>query len=158
MTHICVSKIIIIGSDISLSPDWRQAFIWTSAGILLWTIGNKLQWNFNRNPDIFIQGNAFENVVWKCLFHFGLNELNKTFIYITQYKNKLDNMHHMLRNDLRFLVYNLSVICVATPYKSLKIHCIHITMKRNIAGISNRPVSLYRNVYVTLYMLVSFIR
>ena len=27
-----------------------------------WTIGNKLQWNFNRNPNIFIQENAFENV------------------------------------------------------------------------------------------------
>ena len=27
------------------------------------TTGNKLQWNFNQNPNIFIQENAFENVV-----------------------------------------------------------------------------------------------
>ena len=35
MTHICVSKLTIIASDNGLSPDRRQAIIWTSAGILL---------------------------------------------------------------------------------------------------------------------------
>ena len=35
MTHIYVSKIIIIGSDNGLSPGRRQAIIWTNAGILL---------------------------------------------------------------------------------------------------------------------------
>ena len=35
MTHICVSTLTIIGSDNGLSPDRRQAIIWTNAGILL---------------------------------------------------------------------------------------------------------------------------
>ena len=35
VTHICVSKITIIGSDNGLSPGRRQAIIWTNAGILL---------------------------------------------------------------------------------------------------------------------------
>ena len=35
VTHICVSKISIIGSDNGLSPGRRQAIIWTNAGILL---------------------------------------------------------------------------------------------------------------------------
>ena len=35
MTHICVSKLTIIGSDNGLSPDRRQAIIWTNAGTLL---------------------------------------------------------------------------------------------------------------------------
>ena len=35
MTHICVSKLSIIGSDNGLLPDRRQAIIWTNAGILL---------------------------------------------------------------------------------------------------------------------------
>ena len=35
VTHICVSKIITIGSDNGLSPDRRQAIIGTNAGILL---------------------------------------------------------------------------------------------------------------------------
>ena len=34
-THICVSKITIIGSDNGLSPGRRQAIIWTNPGILL---------------------------------------------------------------------------------------------------------------------------
>ena len=33
-THICVSKLTIIGSDNGLSPGRRQAIIWTNAGIL----------------------------------------------------------------------------------------------------------------------------
>ena len=35
VTHICVSELPIIGSDNGLSPDRRQAIIWTNAGILL---------------------------------------------------------------------------------------------------------------------------
>ena len=35
MTHICVSKLTILGSDNGLSPSRRQAIIWTNAGILL---------------------------------------------------------------------------------------------------------------------------
>ena len=32
---ICISNLIIIGSDNGLSPGWCQAIIWTNAGILL---------------------------------------------------------------------------------------------------------------------------
>ena len=35
MTHICVGKLSIIGSDNGLSPGRCQAIIWTNAGILL---------------------------------------------------------------------------------------------------------------------------
>ena len=35
VTHICVGKLTIIGSDNGLSPGRRQAVIWTNAGILL---------------------------------------------------------------------------------------------------------------------------
>ena len=37
VTHICVGKLIIIGSDNGLSPGRRQAIIWTNAGI--WSMG-----------------------------------------------------------------------------------------------------------------------
>ena len=53
MTHICVSKSTIIGSDNGLSPDQRQAIIWTNAGILL--IG-PLGTNFT---EILIEINTF---------------------------------------------------------------------------------------------------
>ena len=40
VTHICVSKLTTIGSDIGLSPGRRQAVIWNNAGIsLIWTWG-----------------------------------------------------------------------------------------------------------------------
>ena len=35
VTHICVVKLTIIGSDNGLSPGRRQSIIWTNAGILL---------------------------------------------------------------------------------------------------------------------------
>ena len=35
VTHICVNKLTIIGSDNGLSPGRRQAIIWTNDGILL---------------------------------------------------------------------------------------------------------------------------
>ena len=35
VTHICVGNLTIMGSDNGLSPDRRQAIIWTNAGMLL---------------------------------------------------------------------------------------------------------------------------
>ena len=35
VTHICINKLTIIGSDNGLSPGRRQAIIWTNDGILL---------------------------------------------------------------------------------------------------------------------------
>ena len=35
VTHICVGNLTLIGSDNGLSPDRRQAIIWSNAGILL---------------------------------------------------------------------------------------------------------------------------
>ena len=77
MTHICVSEIIIIDSVNGLSPDRRQAIIWTNAGILL--IG-PLGTNFN---EILIEMNTFSfkkmhfkmsSAKWR-LFRLGLNVL-----------------------------------------------------------------------------------
>ena len=82
MTHICVSKLTIIGSDNGLSPGRRQAIIWTNAGLLLI---RPLVINFS---EIFIKVHQFlfEKISLKmssgkwCLFYLGLNELNVTRI------------------------------------------------------------------------------
>ena len=80
VTHICVSKLSIIGSDNGLSPDRRQAIIWTSAGILLiGTLGTK----FNEIL-IEIQIFSFKNIHLKMSsgkwrpFCLGLNVLIST--------------------------------------------------------------------------------
>ena len=57
VTHICIRKLAIIGSDNGLSPSHYLNQCWN---IVNWTLRNKLQLNWN--PNIFVQENAFENV------------------------------------------------------------------------------------------------
>ena len=66
VTHLCISKLTIIASDNALPvpSHYLSQKLWI---IVIWTLGNKLQWNSNRNQFIFIQENAFENVVWKMV-------------------------------------------------------------------------------------------
>ena len=65
-THICVSKLTIIGSDNGLSPDWRQPIIWTNVGLLsfgpLGTIFSEILIGIHT---FWFKKNAFENVVWE---------------------------------------------------------------------------------------------
>ena len=58
VTHICISKLAIIGSDQATSHYLNQ---WWN--IVNWNLTNTSQWNLNRNSYIFIQENAFENVI-----------------------------------------------------------------------------------------------
>ena len=64
MTHICVSKLGIIGSNNGLSPGRRQAIIWPNVGILLI---RPLGTNFN---EILIESHIFSfkkmKCTWKC--------------------------------------------------------------------------------------------
>ena len=66
MTYICISK---------LYHHWFRLWLvaWSTPSHYLnqcwnninWTLRNKLQWNLNQNSYIFIQENAFDNVLWK---------------------------------------------------------------------------------------------
>ena len=82
VTHICVGKLTIIGSDNGLSPERRQAIIWTNAGILL--IGS-LGTNFNE-ISIEIQTFSLKKIRLKmssakcCSFRLGLNVLTWIFL------------------------------------------------------------------------------
>ena len=61
VTHKCVSKLIIIGSDNGLLPSRHQAIIWTNVGILLiWPLGA----NFS---EILIEIHIFHS--WKCIWY-----------------------------------------------------------------------------------------
>ena len=78
VTHICVGKVTIIGSNNGLSPGRRKAIIWTNARILLIV---PLGTNFSENL-IVIQTFPFKimrlkmsSAKWR-LFRLGLNELN----------------------------------------------------------------------------------
>ena len=72
VTHKYVGKLTIIGSDNGFSLRHCQAIIWKNAGLLLIVpLGTHLNLNlnlktsvkFNRNTNIYIEENAFENVI-----------------------------------------------------------------------------------------------
>ena len=65
VTHMCISKLTIIGSDIGLLPGQCQAIIWTNAGILL--IG-PLGTNFS---EISIKIFHSRKYIWKGLLQNG---------------------------------------------------------------------------------------
>ena len=75
VTHICVGELTVIGSDNGLSPEWRQAIIWTNSGIML--IG-PLGTNFSEIL-IEIQTFSLKKIRLKmssakcCSFRLGLN-------------------------------------------------------------------------------------
>ena len=64
VTHICVNKLTIIGSDYGLSPDRHQAIIWTNAGILLiGPSGTNFSEILIEILTLSLKKNAFESVV-----------------------------------------------------------------------------------------------
>ena len=87
MLYICVSKIIIIGSDNGLSPGWRQAIIWTNAGsLLIWPLGTNLS-EILIEIDIFSFNKMHLKVSsWKCRpFRLGLNVLTEWWCHHCAY-------------------------------------------------------------------------
>ena len=58
VTHMCVSKLTIIGSD-------NGNYLNQCRYIVNWTLGKKIQWNRTWHVYVFIHENAFETVVRK---------------------------------------------------------------------------------------------
>ena len=88
MTHICVSTQTIIGSDNGLSPDRRQAIIWTNAGILLiGSLGKKT--SVKSEKSIFIHFHS-RKCVWKCRLENGDHFVSASVCYNTNSGNNYD--------------------------------------------------------------------
>ena len=75
VTHICVSKLTIIGSDNGLLPGKRHTIIWANAGLL--SIG-PLGTNFSENFEHFHSRKC--NRKWRQPFCLGLSVLIPTFL------------------------------------------------------------------------------
>ena len=66
VTHNCVGKLTLIGSDNGLSPGRRQAIIWTNAEILTIPIlGTKFSEILNEMHIFTFMKKAYEYVVWE---------------------------------------------------------------------------------------------
>ena len=72
VTHTCVSKLTILGSDNGLSPGRRQAIIWTTAGILLAEHLGQTSMNIQSK---FIHFNSRKSIGKWWPFCLGLNML-----------------------------------------------------------------------------------
>ena len=120
MTHICVSKLTVIGSDNGLSPHRRQAIIWTNAGLLsIRTSGT----NFS---EILIEILAFSlkkmrlkvsSGKWRP-FCFGLNELTSLHVHVqllvTAFGKTACYFEHLSVIPYITHKYNLNVLVVWT--------------------------------------------
>ena len=130
MTHICVSKLTITGSDNGLSPGQHQAIILTNAGIM-WIV--PLGTNFseillNQNLYIFIQENAFENV-WKMAFILSRPQCVKNIlaglIQEKLSKNKWNKIHenyivpHETTED-RYTVFSCFIHSILSKKKKIQ--------------------------------------
>ena len=110
VTHICVGKTIIIGSDNGLSPSRRQAIIWTNAGILL--IGPQgTNPNVILNSDIFFQENGIESVVCEMAAILSRPQCVNHHYPHSQKETKQSCVTRML--CLRFIIFvvGLGVFC-----------------------------------------------
>ena len=81
VTHICVVKLTIIGSDNGLSPGRRQAIIWTNTGILL--IG-PLGTNFGIQTSSFKKMHSKMSSAKRRPFCLGLNMLRGVVSLVTR--------------------------------------------------------------------------
>ena len=79
--HVCVGNLTIISSDNGLSPDWRQAIIWTNAGMLL--IGTNFNEIVNEIYTFALKKMhlILSSANWRP-FYLGLNVLNAGSAYI----------------------------------------------------------------------------
>ena len=105
VTHICVNKLTIIGSDNVLSPGRRQAIIWTNAGILL--VG-PLGTNFSEIL-IEIRAFSFKKMHLKVSsgkrrpFYLGLNVLTVLERAALRYVSEQDGLLRMNFYSYRWL-------------------------------------------------------
>ena len=118
VTHICVGKLTIIGSDNGLSPRRRQAIIWTSAGILLI---RPLGTNFS---EILIRNQTFSfkkmhlkmsSAKWRP-FYLGLNVLTKPMLLYHHVATVSSLGHNELTQwGLNKMVPHIMACCLMAP-------------------------------------------
>ena len=93
VTHICIGKLTMIGSDNCLSPGRRQAVIWTHAGILLIrTLGTNFSETLSK-----IHSFSCKKMHLKMssangrLFTLGLNELTSSSYWGVRHRQRREH-------------------------------------------------------------------
>ena len=106
-----------------------------------WTLGNKLQWNFNRNSYNFIEENAYENVVCETVAILSRTQ------YVKQKYRKISFIHNSYRK-----ISNISLTLVGNktvdPADVVGVH-LHSRFNTWIEWIGQRQLQdEISNIYV----------
>ena len=129
VTHICVGKLITLGSDNGLPPERRQAIIWTNAGILL--IG-PLGTNFS---EILIEIKTFllKKIRLKmssakcCSFRLGLNVITGRYpilMLLTVHGDMYLLVSHMQRQTFLHPAVRHNNVCVFSSNSTDEHTCV----------------------------------
>ena len=145
VTHICVSKLTIIGSDNGLSPGRRQAIIRTNAGILLI---RPLGTNFSENligiltPSFKKMRLKVSSAKWRPLY-LGLNVLIDGLIFI-YYSILVDDCQPCFKSSscgrckpfCFFTTIYLSKHCHAVRYRcSILVHIVWGNYRKSLGWV-----------------------
>ena len=146
MTHICVSKLTIIGSDNGLAPSRRQAIIWTNDGIMLIrTLGTNFSGILRWIHSFSFRKMHLKMSSAKCrLFCLGLNEL--TTMPVWGFTRKKSSLQLLITNYLCGAVTWSVLHC--TEYKKCRKkyfmvfhHCNHKYSNRGAISIKRRRLT-----------------
>ena len=148
VTHICVSKLTIIGSDNGLSPGRRQAIIWANAGIL--SIG-PLGTNLN---EILIEIHPFpfkkmrlkiSSAKWRP-FCLGLNVLN---VFVALLVGTVMHVGLQHFSDVIMSTMASQITSVAIAYSSVYSGADKKTSTLRITGLceENSPATVTRKMF-----------
>ena len=148
MTHKCFSKLISIGSDNGLSPEWRQANIWTNTGILfIRPIGT----NFNE-ISIEIHRFSFKKIHLKMSsgkwspFCLDSNELDTQITYPVCFKNMNLSPWPECMQIYTCVCVTMSVYAVVVWRSLMEEQCLHWTIfLTSIIYISNEKIKVKRS-------------
>ena len=113
VTHLYMSDLTIIGSDNEWLVPWSTPnnYLNQCWNITNWKLRNKLQWNLNRNSNIFIQEYAFGSVVWEMAAMLSWPKcVNKTHFI----PNLLHRVHMILMEIMVhwFHIYSLTALWI----------------------------------------------
>ena len=144
--HICVCNLTIIGSEngpVAWSAPGHYLNQWWN--IVNWTNRNKLQWNFNQNHNIFIQENAFENVVWKTAAILSRLQCVKGDIASSRHPLDFRRVSNPLISFNGYLIKWLWRIVKGTSDDTRK--RIYIPVRKLIAGKTCHVAGLFKPIF-----------
>ena len=158
VTHICVSKLTIIGSDNGLSPGRRQAIIWTNDGILLiWTFRTHFNEIVSEIHTFSFKKMHFKmsSGKWRpsCL---GLNVLIKIWIWMdrpfgTSFNENSDqNFNICIKNAFESVVCEMAAI-LSLPQCVKCVYCGLFLFQHLYQHIKQKVFSINKVYFIYVY-------